>query len=385
MAVTASTPNPKLTPAKFSHSPSFATLLAGLNSSLLATTYQAGQLVSFGTHGNELHVGLEPFSVAMGIATHPRRVAIGSRGLIWMMESGGRELAQSVAPAGKYDAALLTRSAHVSGNIHSHEMAFVGDELWVVNTLFSCLATIQPGYSFVPQWKPKFISNCHVPGDRCHLNGLAVVEGRPTYVTAMAETDTPGGWREAKERTGVLIDVASHELIARGFAMPHSPRVHDGKIFVLDSGRGQLVTVRPQSGTWDVVATFEGYTRGLAFLGDLAFVGLSRIRETSVFGGVPIAEKREQLKCGIGVVNWRTGQHFGAFHFTSGVEEIFAVDVLPGGRCPVIRGPQPKNKDQVADEIWVTPPPGPELDPCSHHSRESGCVSPRTSATSSGG
>ena len=363
MTSTPATPSPLLTPANFSYSPNFASLLTGLGSSLLATTYQAGQLVSFGTYGGELQVALEPFSVAMGIATHPRRVAIGSRGLIWMMESGGRELAQSLSPAGKYDAALLTRSAHVSGNIHSHEMAFVGEELWVVNTLFSCLAVIQPGCSFVPQWKPKFISNCHVPGDRCHLNGLALSDGRPKYVTAMAETDAPGGWRESKAKTGVLIDVASHEVVARGFAMPHSPRVHDGRIWVLDSGRGQLVTVHPQSGTWDVVASFEGYTRGLALLGDFAFVGLSRIRETSVFGGVPIAEKRDALKCGVAVVNWRNGQHVGAFHFASGVEEIFAVDVLPGVRCPAIRGPQPKNKDQASDEIWVTPPPIPELDP----------------------
>ncbi len=278
MTSTASTPNRFLTPANFSYSASFASVLAGLRSSLLATTYQAGQLVSFGTHRGELQVALEPFSVAMGIATHPRRVAVGSRGLIWLMESGGRELAQSLSPAGQFDAALLTRGAHVSGNIHSHEMAFVEDELWVVNTLFSCLAVIQPGYSFVPRWKPKFISNCHVPGDRCHLNGLAISEGRPKFVTAMAETDEPGGWRAAKEKTGVLIDIASHEVVARGFAMPHSPRVHEGRIWVLDSGRGQLVTVHPQTGTWDVVASFEGYTRGLAFLGDFAFVGLSRIR-----------------------------------------------------------------------------------------------------------
>ena len=151
-------------PANFSHSANFPGLLSELRSSLLVTTYQAGQVCSFGTHEGKLHVALEPFSVAMGIALHPLKIAVGSRGLIWFLESGGRDLAQSLAPAGRYDAALLTRSAHVTGNIHTHEMAFLGDELWVVNTLFSCLATIQPGYNFVPRWKPKFISNCHVPG-----------------------------------------------------------------------------------------------------------------------------------------------------------------------------------------------------------------------------
>lgn len=345
----------------FSHSHGFPDLLAELNSSLLVSTYQAGQLCSFGMHQGKLHVALDSFSVAMGIALHPRKVAVGSRGMIWFLESAGRDLAQQLPPAGNYDAALLARSAHVTGNIHTHEMAFLGDELWVVNTLFSCLATIQPGYNFVPCWKPKFVSNCHVPGDRCHLNGMAIEAGRVRYVTAMAETDSPNGWREAKEKTGCLIDVPANEVVARGFAMPHSPRVYQGRLWVLDSGRGQLVTVDPRSGRWDVVTTFPGYTRGLAFAGPFAFVGLSRIRETAVFGGLPIAEQREELKCGVGVVDLRTGQQVAAFQFLDAVEEIFDVQVLPGVRCALVRGLAPGDHDE--DEIWVAPPPSAELAP----------------------
>ena len=345
--------------ANYSHSPDFPTVLAETRGSVLVSTYQAGQVCAFGIHEGRLSVALEPFNLAMGMAVHPRKVVVGSRGILWQLDSAGRELAGQLPPAGKYDAALLTRSAHVTGNIHSHELAFVGDELWMVNTLFSCLATIQPGYNFVPRWKPKFVSNCHVPGDRCHLNGLAVSEGRVQYVTAMAESDTPNGWRESKEKTGILIDVPTNEVIYRGFAMPHSPRVHLGRVWVLDSGRGQLVTIDPATGTKEVVTTFPGYTRGLAFLGPFAFVGLSRIRETSVFGGLPIAEKREELKCGLGVVDLRTGRQVAAFQFVDGIEEIFDVQALPSVRCPLIRGPQPK--DEASDEIWVSPPPPPEL------------------------
>ena len=175
-----------------------------------------------------------------------------ARGIIWFLESAGRDLAQRLPPAGRYDAALLTRSAHVTGNIQGHEMAFLGDQLWIANTLFSCLATIEPGYKFVPRWKPKFVSNCHEPGDRCHLNGLAVDEGRVRYVTAMAETDTPNGWREAKEKTGCLIDVAANEVIARGFAMPHSPRVTRGGCgpWIRAAGNWCWSIARPAAGTW---------------------------------------------------------------------------------------------------------------------------------------
>ena len=349
--------------ADFTHSSNFANVLEQAGCSLLVSTYQAGQLCAFGTHEGKLHVELQPYALAMGIAVSPRRVAVGTRGLIWQLEPAGRSIARGLEPAGLYDAALLPRTAHVCGNIQSHEMAYIDNQLWVVNTLFSCLATIEPGYSFVPRWKPHFVSDCYQPGDRCHLNGLAVDGGVPRFVTAMAETDAPNAWRERKHETGVLMDVASNEVVSRGFAMPHSPRVHDGRIWVLDSGRGELVVVDPATGGRETVTAFPGYVRGLSFWGSLAFVGLSRIRETSVFGGLPIAAQKQELKCGIGVVDLRSGRQLASFQFSSGVEEIFAVEVLPGVRCPAIRPPATfgTSEPQKA-EIWVAPPPVGNLD-----------------------
>ena len=352
---------PTIKAANYSAAGDFVSILGELRSSLLVSTYQAGQVCSIGSYQGSLQIGLEPFNLAMGMALHPRKVAVGSRGVIWFLESSGPDFAAQLPPQGLYDAALLARSGHITGNIHGHEMSFSGDRLWIVNTLFSCLSTVEPGASFVPRWKPRFIANCHAPGDRCHLNGLAMENGIPAFVTAMSETDSPNGWRENKEKSGVVISVAENETIARGFAMPHSPRLHAGHLWVLDSGRGQLVVVDRKTGKWDVCTTFPGYTRGLAFAGRYAFVGLSRIRETAVFGGVPIAAKRDELKCGVGVVEWQTGRQVAAFQFLDGVEEIFDVQVLPGVRSPLIRGPQPKEKEASADEIWIAPAPKQDL------------------------
>src|SRR5262249_4860693 len=161
---------------------------------------------------------------------------------------------------------FLTRSSHVTGEIRVHEMAWVGGELWFVNTLFSCLCTLHPALSFVPRWKPPFISAL-TADDRCHLNGLAVADGAPRYVTALAETDASEGWRGYKIEGGCLIDVVRNETCARGFAMPHSPRVRQGRVWLLDSGRGRLVTVDPDTGRTETVADLPGYPRGLSFAG----------------------------------------------------------------------------------------------------------------------
>lgn len=346
-------PAEKYTAVNYEHTPDFVNLLDHLGVSLLVTTYQAGKLFTVGSHRGAIAIGFYNFDQVMGVAVKPGKVAVGSRRQIWFLRSAP-DIAPRVEPAGKYDACYLTRSAHFTGMIHGHELAWAGDELWVVNTLFSCLCTIQEEFSFTPRWQPPFISALAAE-DRCHLNGLAMENGKPRYVTVMAETDTAGGWRPTKATSGCVIDVPSGAVVARGFAMPHSPRLYDGKLWVLDSGHGRISLVEPNSGRVEPVAALQGYTRGGAFHGPYAFIGLSKIRETSVFGGIPIAENREKLKCGVAVVDLRTGRQVAGLAFNTGVEEIFAVQVLPGVRCPVVSGPLPDADG--TQTIWLVPSP----------------------------
>ena len=181
-----------------------------------------------------------------------------------------------------------------------------------------------------------------------------MLDGKPQYVTVMAESDEPGGWRATKETSGCLIDVNSGATIARGFCMPHSPRVYNGRLLVLDSGRGQMAIVDTSSGKYDVVESFPGYTRGLTFVGPFAFVGLSQIRETAVFGGVPIAEKRDQLRCGVAAVDMRSGRSVAYLEFVTGVNEIFAVEAIQDSSQPAVIGPIPEADER--QDVWVVPP-----------------------------
>ncbi len=328
-------------------------LLSQLGISLLVSTYQAGKVVAVGVDAGELVLSYHNFERAMGLAVKPDSIAVGARAQIWHMQAS-HDLSPRVEPAGRYDACFLTRSSHFTGEIQAHELAWAGDELWVVNTAFSCLCTLDGRHSFVPRWQPPFISRLATE-DRCHLNGLAMADGAPRYVTALGETDTPQGWRPQKVNGGCLIDVASGETVARGFAMPHSPRVHGSRVWMLHSGAGQLVLVDPASGRVETVTELPGYTRGLAMYDRFAFVGLSKIRETSTFGGMPIAERRPELKCGVGVVDLTSGRLAAHLEFVTGVEEIFDVQVLPGPRCLALSGPY-ANLDGAAP-IWTVPQP----------------------------
>jgi uncharacterized protein (TIGR03032 family) len=332
---------------------SLPALLNQLGVSLLVSTYQAGKVAAVGVANGELTLSYHNFERAMGMAVKPGAIAVAARAQVWSLIAA-HDLAPRVEPAGRYDACYLTRSSHFTGEVQVHELAWGSDELWLVNTAFGCLCTLDGLHSFVPRWRPPFISSLAAE-DRCHLNGLAMAEGKPKFVTALAETDTPQGWRANKVKSGCLIDVPSGQTVARGFAMPHSPRVHGGRVWMLHSGAGQLVMVDPANGKAETVTELPGYTRGMSLFDRYAFVGLSKIRETSTFGGMPIAERRPELKCGVGVVDLTTGRLVAHLEFVTGVEEIFDVQVVPGVRCPVLSGPF-ANLDHTAP-IWTVPQP----------------------------
>src|SRR5262249_37658401 len=197
----------------------FVALLPQLGASLLVSTYQANKLLVVRAAGGGLSTLVRTFDRPMGLAADARRLALGTRSQIWFLRNAP-DIAPRVEPAGRHDACYLPRSCHVTGDIGVHELAWAGGELWVVNTRVSCLGTLHPDSSFVPRWRPPFVT-AFTADDRCHLNGLASVDGRPRYVTALGETDTANGWRADKPRGGCLMEVGSGAVISRGLSMPH--------------------------------------------------------------------------------------------------------------------------------------------------------------------
>jgi uncharacterized protein (TIGR03032 family) len=341
------------TEVRFHHSTGLPGLLDEAGCSLLVSTYQAGQVVAVGVAEEQVTFSFRRFDHAMGLALGADRLAVAGKEQVWMLRDHS-EVASAMAPPGRHDRCWLPRSSMVTGAIQCHEIAWgttAGGEpdLWLVNTRFSCLAGLDSRYSFVPRWRPPFVSRL-APQDRCHLNGLAMRDGSPAFVTVMARSDEPGGWRKERNNSGTVLDVATGEPVTTGLAMPHSPRWHHDQLFVLNSGMGRLERVDPATGQRDAVAALPGYARGLAFHGDLAFVGLSKIRETATFGGAPIAAYHDQLKCGVGVIELSTGTTVGTLEFATGVEEIFDVQVAAGARCPTFG-----DSDLDTDDVWVLP------------------------------
>lgn len=313
------------------HTGGVAELLTKADATVLLSTYQSGSVISIRMLDDRLNTHFTRMPRPMGIARSKRgTLAIGANDEVWRYRNQPGA-ARRMKPEGTYGSCYVLHDRHHTGNVSIHEMAYdVDDELWLVATRFSCLATLDADHSFVPRWRPSFVSELRAE-DRCHLNGLAMRDGRPRYVTAFSESDTANGWRDTKAFGGLLIDVESDEIIASGLCMPHSPRWYRDQLWVLESGRGSLGRVDPETGETEVVTKLPGFTRGLAFIDRYALVGLSKVRE-SVFDGIPLTDTSEPLHSGLWVVDLESGEIVAFMRFDGTVSEVFDihVDRTPG-------------------------------------------------------
>jgi uncharacterized protein (TIGR03032 family) len=307
--------------------------------SLAFTTYQIGKLFFLGLKTNgELSVFERTFNRCMGMCTSGNSLWMSSLYQVWRFEN----LFTQGETQDDYDRLYLPQVGNTTGDLDIHDMAVDADgKLVFVNTLFGCLATLSDTHSFKPLWRPRFISKLAAE-DRCHLNGLTMKDGKPAYVTAVSQSDVNDGWRDHRTNGGIVIDVQSNEIIASGLSMPHSPRWHNGRLWLLNSGTGDFGHIDLDTGKFQPVAFCPGYMRGLSFHGDFALVGLSRPRHNKTFSGLPLDEnlksKQADPRCGIQVIDLKTGDVVHWIRIEGVVEELYDVVTLPGARNPMALG-----------------------------------------------
>ena len=341
----------------------FTSWLASQNLSLVFTTYQAGKVFFIGLRQNgELSVFERTFERCMGLYAHNSSLYMSSLYQLWRLENA----LEPGQIADGYDAVYVPQVGYITGDLDIHDVVLVepaqppklrGDQqvepqvpslnngrlggVVFVNTLFSCLATISETKSFVPFWKPPFISKLAAE-DRCHLNGLAVRDGQPRYVTAVSQSDVADGWRDKRKDGGCVMDISTNQAIVTGLSMPHSPRWYKDKLWLLNSGRGEFGYLDLERGVFEAVAFCPGYLRGLSFWGDFAVVGISKPRHNKTFSGLALDEqlqaKQAQARCGLLVIDLRSGDIVHSLRIEGVVEELYDVQVLPGVRQPMAIG-----------------------------------------------
>jgi uncharacterized protein (TIGR03032 family) len=323
-------------PFSCTYTPNVAELLTSLNCSLAITTYQAGKLIFLSPEGeNAMRQLPRDFEKAMGLAINKQRMALATKEEVVILANAPELATGYPSKPNFYDAFFVPRASYYTGTVDIHDMDWDNTgKLWAVNTLFSCLVTIDDAYSFRPQWMPPFIKSLE-GGDLCHLNGMAMIDEKPKYVTMFGQTNTPKGWRKDVETSGLLMDIETREVVAHSLAMPHSPRWFDGKLFCLLSATGEVINIDIASGKYEVVARLKGFVRGMAKRGDYLFIGLSRLRQnSSTFRDLAIS--KDAVYCGIEILHLPTGANVGHIRYQQSVEEIYDVQIVEDALRPGI-------------------------------------------------
>ncbi len=341
---------------ELSSSRQFSSWLGEQNLSIAFTTYQAGKVFFVGLNPNgRLSVFERTFARCMGLAGDDQTLWMSSLFQMWRLEN---TLPQGELSNG-YDRLYVPRAAYTTGDLDVHDIAVGEDGKPIfIATLFSCIATISDTHSIKPLWKPPFISRLAAE-DRCHLNGLATENGKPKYVTAVSQTDITDGWRDHRQNGGILMDVENNEVIVNGLSMPHSPRLHDGGLYLADSGTGRFGKVDLGTGRFEEIAICPGFVRGVAIVNGFAVIGLSMPRHNKTFSGLALqetlAEKGVEPRCGIMVIDLKTGDTVHWLRLHGMITELYDVVALPNVRRPSALG---LRSDEIRRTISLEPNQG---------------------------
>lgn len=332
---------PAANQTQISVSRGFGNWLIRNNCSLAFSSYQTGQLFLVGMLPNgQVSFHQQNYVRAMGLHATPQRLYVGSLFQIWRLEN---VLAPHERANGDFDRLYVPRNAQTTGDIDVHELNVdKAGRVVFVNTKFSCLATMSLTHGFRPLWKPPFISRLAAE-DRCHLNGLAMEDGSPAYVTAVSRSDMINGWRDRRHEGGVLIDVRDDRIVTDQLSMPHSPRLTADGIYLLDSGRGQIARVDPKTGAKTDIAFCPGFLRGLAIHNGYAIATVSLPRD-GAFAGLQLQDELKKRDgepwCGVCIVDLRSGDLVEWIRLNGAIKELFDVTVIPEVRCPMALGVQ---------------------------------------------
>ena len=327
----------------YSISPGFSAFLGSNRIALAVSSYQSGKFYLLGQNvDGGLMVHERFFRKAMGISVPDKDTILLATLFQIITFKNALDPGQQINNV--FDACYVPRALLVTGELDAHDIGQLADgRIVFVNTLYNCLATPSERHSFTPVWKPPFISKI-VKEDRCHLNGLAMDDGVPRYVTAVSKSDTIDGWRDRRFDGGIVIDVQSGKIVAGGLSMPHSPRLYRGKLWILNSGTGEIGWIEPGAKPDDafrVLAFCPGFVRGLAFHGKYAFVGLSKPRYQRFEGlalDKKLAETDSEPWCGVQVIDLDTGACVHWFRIDGPVGELYDLGVVPGVVRPMALG-----------------------------------------------
>lgn len=237
---------------------------------------------------------------------------------------------------GYFDKLYLPTHVFLSSDTDIHDLRIGADsKLYYVSARFNSICMPSTENSFDVHWIPPWIST--VDGmppaeDRCHLNGMAIVDGLPRFVTSSCISDYSGAWRE-HHGEGVVYDILNETIVASGLWAPHSPNWYDGKLWIAEAGTGQFGYVDLVERKFVAKKFLPGFIRGITIYNNFALINTSMDRHDYAFKDLPLGHLVEQsgarVRSGVWIIDMNTFDVRHTFEFIDPTSELYDIIVLP--------------------------------------------------------
>lgn len=309
------------------------------NYSFIITSYSSNKVMCIGSDDDDkISIWETNLARPMGLGYNYKTSAlyVTNMGHLFRYENKGPEVDPD---HGNFDVNYYPQMCYIGGDVDIHDVRPAGEKVYYCSALFNCVCEPSVTKTFDLYWTPPWIKYTdRLPGeDRCHLNGLCCVDDKPRYVTCVGQGNVVGSWKSTIDN-GVVYDIVADRKVCEGLISPHSPKWYQGKLWILETGTGNLGYI--QDDKFIAKKFLPGFLRGLDFVDHYAVVCSSLDRHDTSFDKIPLGDilKKAGVEsmCGLFVVDLNTFDTVHELKFTSGPRELYDIVCLKNVRRPKI-------------------------------------------------
>jgi uncharacterized protein (TIGR03032 family) len=235
----------------------------------------------------------------------------------------------------KGETLLPTRVRFFPGALYLHDLALIGGKIYGNAVGRNAIVRLDYNHGATFVWRPKCIQagKQGYRENRLQLNSIAAGKTlENSFFSASVDRvlpQVPGDQDYPVDRRGVIFSGKTRVPVGFCLTRPHSARLWKGDLWVDNSGYGEVGKM--VEGQFKSLVKLDGWTRGLCFVKDVMFVGVSRILERFQKYAPGLDHRKSQ--CGVRAVDPKTGKTLGSITWPYG-NQIFGLDWMEKGGFP---------------------------------------------------
>lgn len=283
---------------------------------------------------------------------HPSGIARGNDGFIYVLSTRTPHLLyrlKQIQDSEQEQYLIPDLIKVLPGCLYAHELLVADSRLFMNATGLNKVVSLDINLTgdlkdeYLPRFIPDGLANC------MQLNSLCRDDANTFYSTCFSTVKSDiKPWKDdvGPLNKGGIIRHIDDKVIVNNLTCPHSARITQNSLFFCNSGFGEVRSCNLDGSGDTVIATLDGFTRGLIIHDSFIFVGLSRVQEGKDKYAPGISS--QSSKCGIVTIDRHSGKVVNMIEWSNGAQ-IFDIQLIPKDEENTLYLPQ--NRDVRLNDV----------------------------------